>query len=356
MILTPMSLISFFWEIQYWSEKEVVVKRICFLILSILLSACSVGINSKPGFLSQDPHPQMREPATRRFTDYRLGSGDILDIVYQIQQPETELYRLKIQDRVEIRFPSMPDQNQEQEVRTDGMISLPFVDDIAIGGLTLNQATRKLQATYKAVLRFPDVYIILKESDARIQELKMVIGTATRGQSRLLKVRPDGFVTFPIIGELLVAGQTIPQVTATVNDLYHRRHPELRVDVILEQMADRFFYVIGEVKKAGAYKIERPITVQESLALAGGPTSTSRLQDVILARRKGDIVKYDRVDLKHLGRDTKAIAVQADDIILVPRTKLATAAEIANELSQILFFRGVSVGFNYRLDEENNSQ
>lgn len=331
-----------------------VVKRICFLILSILLSACSTGNNSKLGFLSQDP--QIQEPATRRFTDYHLGSGDILDIIYQIQQPQTGLYRLKIQDRVEIRFPSMPDQDQEQEIRSDGMISLPFVDDIVIGGLTLDQATRKLQATYKAVLRFPDVYIILKKSDARIQELKMVIGTATRGQSRLLKVRPDGFVTFPIIGELLVAGQTIPQVTATVNELYNRRHPELRVDVILEQMADRFFYVIGEVKKAGAYKIERPITVQECLALAGGPTSTSRLQNVILARLKGDIVKYDRVDLKHLGRDTKAIAVQADDIILVPRTKLATAAEIANELSQILFFKGVSVGFNYRLDEENNSQ
>jgi polysaccharide export outer membrane protein len=330
------------------------VKRIWFLLLLIILSACSAGNNGKSGFLSQDPHPETRESAIRRFVDYRLGSGDVLDIIYQIQQPETDLYRLKIQDRIEIRFPSMPDQNQEQEIRTDGMISLPFVDDIVIAGLTIDQATRKLQATYKAVLRFPDVYIVLKESDARIQELKMVIGTATRGQSRLLKVRPDGYVTFPIIGELLVAGQTIPRVSSTVNELYSRRHPELRVDVILEQMADRFFYVIGEVKKAGAYKIERPLTVQESLALAGGPTSTSRMQDVILARRKGDIVRYNRVDLKHLGRDTKAIAVQADDIIFVPRRKLATAAEIANELSQILFFRGVSVGFNYRLDEENN--
>lgn len=330
------------------------MKRMWFLLIVIILSACSAGINSKSDFVSQDPRPEMREPATRRFADYRLGSGDVLDIIYQIQQPEIDRYRLKIQDRVEIRFPSMPDQNQEQQIRTDGMISLPFVDDIVIAGLTIDQATRKLQATYKAVLRFPDIYLVLKKSDALIEELKMVIGTATQGQSRLLKVRPDGFVTFPIIGDLLVDGQTIPQVTATVNKRYNRRHPELRVDVILEQMADRVFYVIGEVKNAGAYKIERPITVQESLALAGGPTSTSRLQDVILARRKGDIMKYNRVNLKHLGRDTKTIAVQADDIILIPRRKLATAAEIANELSQILFFRGGSVGFNYRLDEENN--
>jgi polysaccharide export outer membrane protein len=330
------------------------VKRLWLFLLLIILPACSAGVNSGPGFLSLDPHPDTLEPATRRFADYRLGSGDVLEVIYQIQQPETDRYRLKIQDRIEIRFPSMPDQNQEQEIRSDGMISLPFVDDIAVGGLTLYQATRKLQTTYKSILRFPDVYLVLKESGARLRELKTVISTSAGGQSKLLKVRPDGFVTFPIIGELLVADQTVPHVSATVNQRYHRSYPELRVDVILEQMADRFFYVIGEVKKPGAYKIERPITVQESLAMAGGPTSTSQLQDVIVARCKGEMVMYDRVDLKHFGREKRAIPVQADDIILVPRRRLATVAEIANELSQVFFFRGFSIGLNYRLDEENN--
>jgi protein involved in polysaccharide export with SLBB domain len=145
----------------------VIVKRLWFFLLLVVLSACSTGVNHDHGFLSRDPHPETRESVTRRFVDYRLGSGDVLDVIFQIQQPETDRYRLKIQDRLEIRFPSMPDQNHEQEIRSDGMISLPFVDDITVAGLTLDQATRKLKDAYKSVLRFPDVYIIVKESGVR---------------------------------------------------------------------------------------------------------------------------------------------------------------------------------------------
>lgn len=316
--------------------------------------ACSTAVNDQPGFLSLEPVPGTREPVVRHFSDYRLSSGDILDIIYRIRQLELDRYRLKIQDLIEIRFPSMPDQNQQQEIRADGMISLPFIDDITIGGLTLEQATRRIRAAYKPVLRFPDVYIILKQSGARIRELKEVITTSPRGQSKLLTVRPDGYVTFPVIGELKVAGQTIPQVSATVNQLYNQKYPELQVDVILEKTADRYFYVVGEVKNTGAYRIERPITVQEALAWAGGATTASRLTDVVLARRKGDVMLYDRLDLQHLGQEKRATLLQADDIVLVPRRRLATAAEIADEISRVIFFNGFSVGLNYRLNEEGD--
>jgi polysaccharide export outer membrane protein len=322
------------------------------LTFILILTACSAGVaNSPDEFLNRETPRVAKASQSRHFDDYRLGVEDVLDVIFRIGQFEMGAYRLQIQDRIEIRFPTMPDHNMQQRIRTDGKISLPYIDDIPIRGLTVEEATRTLRSAYQSVLRFPDVYLILTESMARIRELQQTIASDNAGRSKSLQVRPDGFVTFPIIGGVRVAGRTLAHLSNTVNMLYEELVPGLQVDVILKKAADRFFYVIGEVNKKGAFKINRPITIQEAIALAGGPTSTSRLKDVIVARRMEDVVMYDRINLQPPHEPKKAVMIKADDIILLPRRRLTTAAQIAGEISQVLFFRGSSVGFNYRLND-----
>ncbi|QTA90747.1 polysaccharide biosynthesis/export family protein [Desulfonema magnum] len=295
-------------------------------------------------------------PVPEYFHEYRLMSGDLLDIIYKINLIKTDKYRLNTADVVEIRFPSMSDHNTQQVIRSDGMITLPYVGDISVIGLTTQEAAEKLREAYKTVLRFPDIYLLLKEeSGARIRELRRVITSFSQGQTRVLTVRPDGVITFPLIGDMSVAGKTIPEVSEAVNQSYKQQYPELQADIILSETAGFFVYVFGEVGRPGAYEMKQSMTLIKALAMAGGPKASARLRNVALSHRKGSVMECRIIDLEaRLKGEKKCVSqlLRPDDIIYVPKRPLATAAQIAKEISGITFFRGFSLGASWKLDDE----
>lgn len=316
------------------------------IIVVLILSGCA----SKQ-IKSIDKSPLPKTSAIERFNQYRLGNGDVLDIIYQVRPQETNTYALNIQDKVEIRFPSMPEHNIEQVIRPDGKITLPYIDDVYILGMTTEEATLAIREKYKDVLRLPSVFILIKEFGSGTRELKRVITTASRGQSKLITIRPDGIVTLPLIGDQLVRDLTLTEASLKINTAYKKIYPELQVDVILHESAGAFIYVVGQVQKPGAYKINNPSMLRIMLAMAGGVTNSARLDNVIVSRRNGDVMEYRIVDLD----DTSSAITMliADDIIYVPRTRLTSSAQIAREISEVTFFRGFSLGFSWVLHDED---
>ena len=326
------------------------MKNLLNLMLIIFLGACSTDIQE-----SRSPvcfNNSSKGPTIERFDEYHLKGGDILDIIYQVRPQKIDEYRLNIQDVVEVRFPFMPNDNIQQVIRPDGMITLPYINDISVLNLTPEEATKKIRLAYKEILRFPDIYIIVREFGAGTKELKKVITTASRGQSKLLTIRPDGDVTFPLIGDIPVVEKTIPEISKTVNSLYKKLYPELQVDVILYKTIGNFVYVLGEVKRPGAYKINRPVTIYQALSLASGSTPAARLGDVVVLRRKGATMVCRVIDVKSgftSAKNPVFVLLRPDDIVYVPKRRLATAAQIAKEISDLIFFRGYSLGFSWEL-------
>jgi protein involved in polysaccharide export with SLBB domain len=81
----------------------------------------------------------------------------------------------------------------------------------------------------------------------------------------------------------------------------------------------------------------------QALALAGGFTTTASLDSVLLVRRTGDTLVARRLPLDEsifLGGERAPVHVQPDDVIYVPRSQLATAAQVARELADLILFRG----------------
>jgi len=317
-----------------------------FVALTLFLAGCATQVVSPPEEMADFTNGI--SPDLNSFDEYLLRSGDVLEIIYQIQAKEIDAYYLNIQDRVELRFVSLSHLNQEQVIRADGLLTLPLVGDVKVLGMTPAQATNKVRGKYKGVLREPDVYLVVKEFGAATRELKKVITTNSRGQSKLLTVRPDGVVTFPIIGDLVTAGKTIPELSVSVNREYQRYYPELQTDVILFETGDQFVYVLGEVNHPGAFEIRRPMTVGQTLALAGGTNTKSRITDIIVARRDGKELMIRKLDYKAVleGKDPTIHAVlRPDDIIYVPRRPLSSDAAISREIGELLLFGGYSATF-----------
>jgi protein involved in polysaccharide export with SLBB domain len=70
-------------------------------------------------------------------------------------------YRLHVGDRLHVRFYRNPELDQEVVIRPDGMISLPYVNEVKAAGLTPSELDSELAGMYRGELANPDVTVIV---------------------------------------------------------------------------------------------------------------------------------------------------------------------------------------------------
>jgi polysaccharide export outer membrane protein len=305
------------------------------------------------------------------FQEYKISSGDVLDVFYQVESwKEQASFKIAVDHVLTVKFVNHAELSQTQTVRPDGEISLAFVGSIKAAGRTVDELTAELKEKYRDHLKDTDIYVVLEDFRGSIRELKDDLKSTSGGQSRLVTVRPDGFATFAMIGEISVAGRSLRDVKEELNREYSKIMPGLSAEIFLEQYAASQIYVLGQVNEPGTYQVRRPTSVFEAIAMAGSITTAARLDSVIVFRQKDDSLVATRLDLKRLMTPDRGKVVVSDpesggggaemqrqssasmfylhpdDIVFVSRRRLNTAAEISREVADLLFFRGWSVSVN----------
>lgn len=82
-----------------------------------------------------------------------------------------------------------------------------------------------------------------------------------------------------------------------------------RGDLVLVPKMDTF-YIHGEVKSPGSYRLERGMTMMQALSVAGGITGRGSLKGIKVTRSEGDgLTKEVRVELTD--------ALQPNDVVYV---------------------------------------
>lgn len=292
------------------------------------------------------------------FSEYRIVPGDQLDVLFSIQTWEKEAsFHIALGDTVQVKFLNAPQYNEMQKVRPDGTISLPFIGAVAVAGQTVEGLQAALEQRYAQVFRVPALLVSVPEFLSQIRELKQDLHTSARGLSRLVTVRPDGYTTFPMVGDVAVGDRTIREVGEVLNVAYQRISPSLKVDLFLEKHSGSVVYVLGQVQRPGAYEIRRPLSVIEAIALAQGATPQAGLEQVVVLRRNQEKMVGTRVnvsDMLHLEKGAIFFYVSKDDIIYVPQRRSAATAQFMQEVMDVMMFRGWNVGISFgrTLDED----
>jgi polysaccharide export outer membrane protein len=134
-------------------------------------------------------------------------------------------------------------------------------------------------------------------------------------------VRPDGGISFPLAGDLIVAGKTAAQVREELVKRLEKFIPEPVVTVSVVRVASYRIYVIGRVNKPGDFQVGRNIDVLQALSLAGGMTPFASEDDIRIIRRiDGQSVsipfQYSRV--RKGGDLSQNITLKSGDVLLVP--------------------------------------
>ena len=110
------------------------------------------------------------------------------------------------------------------------------------------------------------------------------------------RVKADGTIAFPLLGDLQVAGLTSQElqtmITARLLDGYLKK-PSVTVSID----AYRLYYIKGEVKRPGGYSFLDGLTVAKAVALAGGFTPRASESRISLIRESNPDQTVDSISL-----------------------------------------------------------
>jgi polysaccharide export outer membrane protein len=281
------------------------------------------------------------------FESYQIAPGDVLDIVYHLERRRQEQYQISLYHSVAVKFIGANELNETQQVLPDGTISLPYIGKTEVVGLTTTELEQKLRDAYSNVLQAPEIYVKIENFNARVEQIRNDLQTSARGLSKLIRVRPDGFASFPLIGSMKVAQRTIEDVQTQLREEYADFMEGLKADLFMHEQTGNQVYVLGEVNRPGTVQIDRPINVMQALAEVGGYTNQGEVDSTIVFRREDDQLvahRFNLEDMNRYGLQAAQFYLRPDDVLLVPRSKISSAAQLMREVADITFFNGW--GFN----------
>lgn len=135
--------------------------------------------------------------------------------------------------------------------------------------------------------------------------------------SGLVVVRPDGKISLQLVNELQAAGLTPEQLRVSVADALSKLMTRPEVDVSVQTVNSKKYFLNGEVQKPGSYSLVLPTKVLEALVNAGGFREFANTKKIVVMRGSKQFhFNYKEVIKgKHLEQN---ILLESGDQIIVP--------------------------------------
>lgn len=138
---------------------------------------------------------------------------------------------------------------------------------------------------------------------------------------REVLVRPDGGVSFPLVGDIQVSGRTPVEVQDEIRARLQRYVPDAEVTVSVDKVSGYTVFVLGEVNKPGQFTLGRYVDVVQALTLAGGTTPYASERSIQVLRRQDgqeQTYKFDFRDIKRGRKLEQNIILRSGDVVVVP--------------------------------------
>jgi polysaccharide biosynthesis/export protein len=135
------------------------------------------------------------------------------------------------------------------------------------------------------------------------------------------KIRPDGRVNYPVIGEIEVATLTCAQLVKIMQGKLSSYVNNPVVSVSIEDYYSNKVYIIGAIHAPGQYQIYEPIDVIKAIAMCGGLINT-KSKTIKIMRADGTVVTIDARKLWNVEgkRDVKQFLLYPGDTMYVPES------------------------------------
>ena len=153
-------------------------------------------------------------------------------------------------------------------------------------------------------------------------------------------VRPDGKISLQIIGDVQAAGKSTAQLRAELIGLYSHELKEPEISVVTRSFTNRRVLVGGQVMLPGVIEMPDKLTALEAVMQAGGfDFREAETGSVVVIRHRDDRRYGYLLDMRPAleGRQATAFFLEPQDIVFVPRTKIAKVNQwIDQHLNRII--------------------
>lgn len=129
---------------------------------------------------------------------------------------------------------------------------------------------------------------------------------------REVRITDNGIITFPLLGEVKAAGNTIRGFEALLREGLVREEYLVNPRITVTMVEYRPFYIDGEVEKPGSYPYQPGLTVRRAVSIAGGFTSRA-------ARSGITIHSAERLDAPERKAENLDAPVGPGDLVSVPQ-------------------------------------
>ena len=139
--------------------------------------------------------------------------------------------------------------------------------------------------------------------------------------SREVVVRPDGILSFPLVGDVQADGRTVEELKKELVTRLGSYVQDPVVSVIVSKVLSYRIYVVGRVNKPGEFVLGHTADVMQALSMAGGLTPYASANQIkILRREKGAQVVYPfRYGDVEKGEDLgQNMLLKRGDVVVVP--------------------------------------
>jgi polysaccharide biosynthesis/export protein len=171
-----------------------------------------------------------------------------------------------------------------------------------------------------------------------------------------MAIRPDGKISFPLVGEVMAANQTPDGLSKEVSaGLARNGLRNTEATVIVRRFSEQRIYVGGEVLHPGVYNLQQPLTVMQAILQAGGLKVTARPSGALLIRAiDRNTPQLIDVNLQSKNLAAKAVAgggliLQPLDMLYVPKSKIAKVNDFMQMYVKNLNPITAVFGLNYNM-------
>jgi polysaccharide biosynthesis/export protein len=134
-------------------------------------------------------------------------------------------------------------------------------------------------------------------------------------------VRPDGGMSFPLVGDIQAAGKSVAELQELITERLTKYIPDPVVTVATLKLDGNKVYVIGKVARPGEFLANRYMDVVQALSVAGGMTPYAADNKITVLRRengKQRSIPFRYGDIEK-GEDLEQnIILQSGDVVVVP--------------------------------------
>ena len=135
-------------------------------------------------------------------------------------------------------------------------------------------------------------------------------------------VRPDGGMSFPLVGDIQVKGLSLEQIQKTITEHLSKFISDPVVTVSAKQLLGNKIYVIGKVNQPGEFVVNSYVDVMQALSMAKGMTPFAAVNDIVILRRDNEgkqrAIEFRYGDVEDGEELDQNIILQGSDVVVVP--------------------------------------